>query len=160
MNILFLTIVLALAIASLSFKKSIASLISFALMMLFLGLYYLWLDEKLLGLFQIFVYTGGISVLMLFGITLIGIEFPKSKINPWSVFATLLFFAVVVALFFTNQTQLLPTPTTQIENKALFADNYSDFVLIFALVATSLLYGTIKMMHTLKKRIKKGEKDV
>jgi len=82
MNIVILTIVLALAIASLNLKKSIASLISFALMMLVLGIYYISLDEKLLGLFQIFVYTGGIGVLMLFGITLIGVEFPITKKNP------------------------------------------------------------------------------
>ena len=155
MNIVFLTIVLALAIASLTFKKSIASLISFALMMLVLGLYYIYLDEKMLGLFQIFVYAGGISVLMLFGITLIGTEFPHAKQNPWTAFVSFLFFVFVVALFWTNHSLLNIHEISNVENKELFAKSYSDFVIIFALIGSSLLYATIKMMKVLKPKRKK-----
>ena len=155
MNIVFLTLVLALAIASLTLKKSIASLISFALMMLVLGLYYIYLDEKLLGLFQIFVYAGGISVLMLFGITLIGTEFPFAKQNPWTAFISLLFFIAVVTLFWTNHSLLSINVVSTVESKELFAKSYSDFVIIFALIGSSLLYGTIKMINVLKPKRKK-----
>ena len=126
MNIVFLSIVLVLAIASLTFKKSIASLISFALMMLVLGLYYLSLDEKLLGLFQIFVYAGGISVLMLFGITLIGTEFEESKKNPWTAVISFMFFVAVVVLFFSNHSLLHLSDTLHIEDRELFSKSYSD----------------------------------
>ena len=155
MNIVFLVIVLALAIASLTLKKSIASLISFALMMLVLGLYYIYLDEKLLGLFQIFVYAGGISVLMLFGITLIGTEFPHAKANPWTAFASVLFFIMIVTLYWDNHTVLAINDVIVVEPKGLFASAYSDFVIIFALIGSSLLYGTIKMVQVLKPKRKK-----
>jgi NADH-quinone oxidoreductase subunit J len=152
MNIVFLSIVLALGIASLTFKKSISSLISFALMMLVLGMYYLFLNEKLLGLFQIFVYAGGISVLMLFGITLIGTEFEKTKKNPWTAFVSFIFFVAITALFFTNHSLLHINEALHVEDRELFTKLYSDFVIIFALIASSLLYGTIKMMKVLKNR--------
>ena len=155
MNIIFLTIVLALAIASLTLKKSIASLISFAMMMLVLGLYYIYLDEKLLGLFQIFIYAGGISVLMLFGITLIGTTFPHAKINPWTAFGSFLFFVLIMILFFNNYSSLAVNKATIVESKELFASSYSDFVIIFALIGTSLLYATIKMVKILKPKRKK-----
>ena len=155
MSIVFLVIVLALAIASLTFKKSIASLISFALMMLVLGLYYLSLDEKLLGLFQIFVYAGGISVLMLFGITLVGVEFPKSKTNPWSAFLAFLVFVGLVGMFFLNQQSLHVQEINHLAKNNLFVESYGDFVIIFALIASSLLYGTIKMMNVVKKGSRK-----
>jgi len=151
MNIVFLTIVLVLAITALHVKKSIASLISFALMMLVLGLYYLFLDEKLLGLFQIFVYTGGISVLMLFGITLIGVEFEETKGKGVYAFLAFMVFVGSVVLFFQNEVLLKIYEHGFVENKALFADSYSEYVLLFALLASSLLYGTIKAMKTLKK---------
>ena len=150
MNIVFLTVVLALAIASLTFKKSIASLISFALMMLVLGLYYVSLDEKLLGLFQIFVYTGGIAVLMLFGITLIGQEFPEHKAKPFTAAAAFLFFVAVTALFLNSHVLLVENIPDIVEEKGLFANSFSDLVILFALIGTSLLYGTIKMMHVLQ----------
>ena len=152
MNIVFLTIVLALAIASLTLKKSISALISFALMMLVLGLYYIYLDEKLLGLFQIFVYAGGIAVLMLFGITLIGTEFPYAKQNPWTALASVLFFIFTVTLFLNNSSLLNVNSTPTVESKELFASAYSDFVIIFALIGSSLLYGTIKMVSVLKSK--------
>jgi len=160
MNIIFLTIVLLLAIGSLTFKKSIASLTSFALMMFVLGLYYIALDEKLLGLFQIFVYAGGISVLMLFGITLIGVEFPKSKINPWSAFFSFLVFIGLITFYFLNSSILIINNTINVEQPHLFVDKYSDMVIIFALIASSLLYGTIKLAKIMKKDFSKRGKNV
>ncbi len=152
MSIVFLTVVLVLAVASLTLKKSIASLISFALMMLVLGLYYIFLDEKLLGLFQIFIYTGGISVLMLFGITLIGREYKPSRKNPWTAFVASVFFILMVTLFFNNHDLLVFDNNINVEDRELFVKSYSDFVIIFALIASSLLYGTIKMMSALKRK--------
>jgi NADH-quinone oxidoreductase subunit J len=155
MNIVFLTTALILAIVALNVKKSIASLIAFALMMFVLGLYYLSLDEKLLGLFQIFVYTGGIAVLMLFGITLIGVEFQERKSQAWSGVLAFSFFVGSVTLFFQNVSSLKLSDVTLVENKALFVDSYSDYVILFALIASSLLYGTIKAMKTLQNTRKK-----
>ncbi len=152
MSLFLLSLVLILAIASLSVKKSVTAMIAFALMMLVLGIYYLSLDEKLLGLFQIFVYTGGISVLMLFGVTLIGLEFPKEKQRPWAAALAVIFTALMV-LFFWRHHGLLPAevPATA-EPKELFVRSYSDIVFIFALIGSSLLYGTIRMARVLKRR--------
>ena len=155
MNIALLSIVLILAIASLVLKKSVASIIAFALMMLVLGIYYLSLHEMLLGLFQIFVYAGGISVLMLFGITLIGLEFPPEKQRPWAAAASVLFFVLLVSLFWNYHGELVSAEAVSKEPKELFATYYSDFVIIFALIGSSLLYGTIKMVHVLKPKRRK-----
>jgi len=152
MNIVFLSIVLILAITSLFAKKSINALISFALMMLVLGFYYISLDEKLLGLFQIFVYTGGIGVLMLFGITLIGVNFPTTKRNPWTALISFLVFIFMSALFLSNSSLLITHTQKVVEANSLFASSYSEVVILFALIASSLLYGTIKMINTLKRR--------
>jgi len=157
MSIVLLSIALILAITSLSVSKSIASLISFALMMLTLGLYYISLDEKLLGLFQIFVYTGGISVLMLFGITLIGREFPKTKKSTWSAGVSFLIFILMSSLFLMHSGDLEKQVPQIVEHKELFASAFSDVVILFALIGVSLLYGTIKMIHVLKS---KGVKSV
>jgi len=150
MSIALLSIALILAITSLSVKQSIASLISFALMMLVLGLYYIGLDEKLLGLFQIFVYTGGIAVLMLFGITLIGTEFPKTKRSSWSAVLAFFIFILMTTLFLMYKPDLPTVLHDNIEQKELFASSFSDLVILFALIGVSLLYGTIKMIKVLK----------
>jgi NADH:ubiquinone oxidoreductase subunit 6 (subunit J) len=92
---------------------------------------------------------------MLFGITLIGTEFPKSRTNPWTALVAVLFFAFIVALFWNNHSLLIAHNSVIVENKKLFADSYSDFVIIFALIGTSLLYATIKMMKVLKPKRKK-----
>jgi len=157
MSIVLLSIALILAITSLSVKQSISSLISFALMMLTLGLYYIGLDEKLLGLFQIFVYAGGISVLMLFGITLIGREFPKTKKSTWSAVVAFAIFILMSSLFLMHSNELQMQVPEIVEQKELFASAFSDLVILFALIGVSLLYGTIKMINVLKSR---GAKNV
>ena len=156
MSIALLSIALILAITSLSVKQSIASLISFALMMLVLGLYYIGLDEKLLGLFQIFVYTGGIAVLMLFGITLIGTEFPKTKRSSWSAVLAFFIFVLMSTLFLIYKPETIQTLHDNVEQKELFASSFSDVVILFALIGVSLLYGTIKMMKVLKPKRSKN----
>ena len=149
MSIALLSIALILAITSLSVKQSISSLISFALMMLVLGLYYIGLNEKLLGLFQIFVYTGGIAVLMLFGITLIGREFPKTKRSSWSAVLAFFIFVLMTTLFLMYKPDLTSVLHDNVEQKELFASSFSDLVILFALIGVSLLYGTIKMIKVL-----------
>ena len=156
MSIALLSIALILAITSLSVKQSISSLISFALMMLVLGLYYIGLNEKLLGLFQIFVYTGGIAVLMLFGITLIGREFPKTKRSSWSAVLAFFIFVFMTSLFLIYKPDLTTTLHDTVEQKELFASSFSDLVILFALIGVSLLYGTIKMIKVLKPKRSKN----
>ena len=156
MNIALLTVVLILAITSLSVKKSITSLISFALMMLILGTYYITLNEKLLGLFQIFIYSGGIAVLMLFGITLIGREFPKTKRSSWSAVLAFFIFVIMSTLFLMHSSDLNQHITQVVEKKELFATSFSDVVILFALIGVSLLYGTIKMINVLKPKRSKN----
>jgi len=150
MNIALLVIALLLAVGSLVIKKSIPSIISFILMMFTLGLYYISLDAKLLGLFQIFIYTGGIMVLMLFGITIIGHDYPKSNIRAYSALSSFLVFIALVILFFKNIDLLKMVENSKTEDITLFASSYSDFVIIFALIGASLIYGTIKMSGVLK----------
>ena len=152
MNLLLLTMVLILAISSLVIKKSVPAIISFTLMMFLLGLYYIGLDAKLLGLFQLFVYTGGIMVLMLFGVTIIGTEFPQAKTRSWAAFSAFLLFVALSALFLRSVDTLVQVSSSAVEDPNLFAAQYSDFVIIFALIGSSLLYGTIKMAGMLKAR--------
>ena len=156
MNIILLSLALLLAVGSLVIKKSVPSVISFILMMFILGLYYINLDAKVLGLFQIFIYTGGIMVLMLFGVTIIGVEYPEAKIRPWSAFSSFLVFIALVTLFLKHADTLVIMANSKTENINLFAANFSDFVIIFALIGSSLLYGTIKMSGILKAKRSKN----
>ncbi len=150
MNIALLSVVLLLAIGSLVIKKSVPAIISFILMMFVLSLYYINLDAKMLGLFQIFIYTGGIMVLMLFGVTIIGTEFPKYKVKPFNAVAAFLLFLSISALFLRGVENLRLKLNQPVENVNLFSAEFSDFVIIFALIASSLLYATVKMSSTLK----------
>lgn len=150
MTILLLTIILILAATSLVIRKSVPAIIAFAAMMILLGIYYMTLHAPLLGLFQIFVYTGGVVVLMLFGVTIIGTEFPQTATRPWAALSSLVVFGVLTTFFLRNSHTLTHVEGAT-ENVHLFADNFTDFVLLFALIAASLLYGTIKMagmLHT------------
>lgn len=166
MTLLVLTIVLALAIGSLTIKRAVPAMISFAMMMFLLGIFYFSLDAKLLGLFQIFIYTGGIIVLMLFGMTIIGVEFPKAKSRPWSAVSAALVFVMLMILFVrgVDKLQLLSGQPT--EDIHLFAADFSDMVIFFAMIGSSLLYGTVKMTGMLKAKKSQdlpkgvGERDV
>jgi NADH-quinone oxidoreductase subunit J len=160
MTLLLLTAVLALAIASLTLKKSVPAIISFAMMMFLLGIYYMSLDAKLLGLFQVFVYTGGIVVLMLFGVTIIGVEFPKVRTRPWAAASALLVFVMLSLLFYRALPKLQMVSEKPVENIRLFAADFSDMVILFALIGSSLLYGTVKMAGMLSAKKAKRSQDV
>jgi len=152
MNIVLLSVAILLAIGSLVIKKSVAAIISFILMMFVLGLFYINLDAKMLGLFQIFIYTGGIMVLMLFGVTIIGLEFPKIKSKPLNAIGAGLFFILISTLFLKGVDKLQLVATQKVEDVNLFSASYSEYVIIFALIASSLLYATVKMSSVLKQK--------
>jgi len=152
MNIALLSLAILLAIGSLVIKKSVPAIISFILMMFVLGLFYINLDAKMLGLFQIFIYTGGIMVLMLFGVTIIGLEFPKVKTKPLNALGSLLFFVLVSTLFLRGVDKVKMLSTAKVEDINLFSAAFSDYLIIFALIGVSLLYATVKMSSILKKK--------
>jgi len=152
MSIILLSVAILLAIGSLVIKKSVPAIISFVLMMFVLGLFYINLDIKMLGLFQIFIYTGGIMVLMLFGVTIIGLEFPNIKSKPLNAAGALVFFALITTIFLKGVDKLRIVQTQNIEDVNLFSASYSDYVIIFALIASSLLYATVKMSSVLKQK--------
>ena len=152
MNIVLLSLAILLAIGSLVIKKSVPAIISFILMMFVLGLFYINLDAKMLGLFQIFIYTGGIMVLMLFGVTIIGLEFPKVKTKPLNALGSLLFFVLVSTLFLRGVEKVKMLGTAKVEDINLFSAAFSDYLIIFALIGVSLLYATVKMSSILKKK--------
>ncbi len=156
MNIVLLSFVLLLAAASLGFQKSISAIVSFALMMLILGIYYLYLDERLLGLFQIFVYAGGVSVLMLFGLTFIGINTSLHKNRMWAAFGAFIVFILLVTFFWLHVNVLHVRVQTTKPINSLFSKSYSDFVIILALIGSSLLYATIKMVKVLTSKKNKN----
>ena len=153
-ELLLLMAVLALAAGSLFVKKTVPAMISFALMMFLLGIFYIAQEAKILGLFQIFVYTGGIVVLMLFGITIIGIEFPAVPRRPWTAVTAFLLFVGMSALFLMGRGGLNAVADTVTEDPKLFAAGYGDTVILFALIGASLLYGTVRMIDVLKARPK------
>ena len=150
MSIALLFIAFLFAVGSLNIRQTVPALISFISMMFVLGLFYISLDEKLLALFQIFVYTGGIMVLMLFGVTIIGDKFDDFTLRPIAVLSSVLIFVALSVIFFKHKDTLLQAPL-DIDN-ALFVSQYSDFIIIFGLIGVSLLYGTVKMVKVLKKR--------
>ncbi|WP_201351860.1 NADH-quinone oxidoreductase subunit J family protein [Hydrogenimonas urashimensis] len=153
MSALFLlTIALILAVASLFIRKTVPAMISFALMMLTLGLFYISLDATLLGLFQIFVYTGGIVVLMLFGITIIGVEFPETPPRPWTAVTAFGLFVAMSLFFLKGSHTLEKTRSSVTEDPGLFLTGYVDTVILFALIAAALLYGTVKMVDVLRSK--------
>ena len=152
MNIILLSLVMLLAIGSLVIKKSVPSIISFILMMFVLGLFYINLDAKMLGLFQIFIYTGGIMVLMLFGVTIIGLQYPTFKSKPVNAVGAGVFFILISSIFLKGVDKLQAINVENVEDINLFSTSYSDYVIIFALIASSLLYATVKMSSVLKQK--------
>jgi len=150
-SFLLLTAVIILAVISITVKKTVPAVLSFAILMFLLGLYYIGYGEKLLGLFQIFVYTGGIVVLMLFGVTVIGTKFPEEKGRPWAVMSI-----VLITIGFLIIPFIMPafnvvnnSGNTQSQVKVL-TENYAEITIFLAVVGASLLYGSIRMLHTLK----------
>lgn len=152
MSLLILVAVLILALASITLEKTVPAMISFAMMMFLLGLYYLLLDEKLLGLLQIFVYTGGIVVLMLFGITVIGEQFPPAKARGWAIVAAVLVAAALTYLLLVVLSVPKVDTTAVTQQASYFSQHYADLVLIFALIGASLLYGSMKMLRFLRSK--------
>ena len=150
-SLLVLSMVVILAVISITVKRTVPAVLSFAVLMFLLGLYYIGYGEKLLGLFQIFVYTGGIVVLMLFGVTVIGTEFPEEKGRPWAV-ASIVLIAIgffTIPFIMPEFTEVANAGTKQMQVKVL-TENYAEVVIFLAVVGASLLYGSIRMLHTLK----------
>jgi len=151
MNILILAVVLVLAVMSLMQKDTVPSVLAFIIMMFLLGIYYISLDLKLLGLFQIFVYTGGIVVMTLFGVTVIGTRFPEYSIRPWAMTVVSLVVIGLLVVVFTLPTAPHTVHTLSIrEQVAVFSDHYAWLALFLGVAAASILYGTIRMLYTLK----------
>jgi NADH-quinone oxidoreductase subunit J len=155
MSVLILALVIVLAVMSLVQEKTVPSILAFILLMFLLGIYYIMMDEKLLGLFQIFVYTGGIVVLTLFGVSVIGAEFPKKETRNWAV-ATVL--VIVVGLLVIPFVFPIEASTAKMipldEQIKIFTDSFSEIVVFLGVVATSILYGSVRMLHTLKREKK------
>jgi NADH-quinone oxidoreductase subunit J len=150
-SILLLTAVIILAVMSISVQRTVPAVLSFALLMFLLGLYYIGYGEKMLGLFQIFVYTGGIVVLMLFGVTVIGKRFPAEKGRPWAVSSIVLitigFFTIP---FIMPKFEVVNNAGDRLTQIHTFTQNYAEVTIFLAIVGASLLYGSIRMLHTLK----------
>jgi len=150
-SFLLLTSVIILAIMSITVKKTVPAVLSFAILMFLLGLYYIGYGEKLLGLFQIFVYTGGIVVLMLFGVTVIGSKFPEEKGRPWAVTSIVLIaIGFFIIPFIMPQFNIVNNAGTTIDQVKVLTENYAEITVFLAVVGASLLYGSIRMLHTLK----------
>ncbi len=150
MSVLILALAVILSVMSLTQKNTVPAVLAFVTMMFLLGIYYILMDEKLLGLFQIFVYTGGIVVLTLFGVTVIGSEFPKFEIRPWAVaIVTVVVIGLLITPFILPELpkgKIIPLK----EQVRVFTDFYSEIAIFMGVVAASILYGSIRMLHTLK----------
>ena len=151
MSVLILVLAIILAVMSLVQRNTVAAVIAFVSMMFLLGIYYILLGEKLLGLFQIFVYTGGIVVLTLFGVTVIGSKFPEFKIRPWAVsVVTIVIIGLLIVPFLIpnipGEGKVIPLK----DQVKIFTDFYSLIAIFMGVVAASILYGSIRMLHTLK----------
>jgi len=151
MSVLILVLAIILAVMSLAQKNTVPAVIAFVGMMFLLGIYYILLGEKLLGLFQIFVYTGGIVVLTLFGVTVIGAKFPDFKIRPWAVsVVTIVIIGLLIVPFLLPDIPVEGKPIPLKDQVKIFTDFYSLIAIFMGVVAASVLYGSIRMLHTLK----------
>ncbi len=150
MSVLILAMVIILAVMSLAQTKTVPAVLAFISMMFLLGIYYILLDEKLLGLFQIFVYTGGIVVLTLFGVTVIGSKFPEFKIRPWAVAIVTVVLIGLMIVPFLIPVQAVHKTISLKDQVKVFTDNYALIAVFMGVVAASVLYGSIRMLHTLK----------
>ena len=151
MSLLILAFAIILAVMSLTQKNTVAAVLSFVLMMFLLGIYYIFLGEKLLGLFQIFVYTGGIVVLTLFGVTVIGAKFPEFKIRPWAMtVVTIVIIGLLIVPFLLPNIPYKGKAIPLKDQVKIFTDFYSLIAIFMGVVAASILYGSIRMLHTLK----------
>jgi NADH-quinone oxidoreductase subunit J len=150
-SLLLLTAVIILAVISITVNKTVPAVLSFAVLMFLLGLYYIGYDEKMLGLFQIFVYTGGIVVLMLFGVTVIGSKFPEEASRPWAV-ASIVLIAVgfFIIPFIMPEFPEVASAGDKMSQIKVLTENYAEVTIFLAVVGASLLYGSIRMLHTLK----------
>jgi len=150
-SILLLSAVIILAVMSITVKRTVPAVLSFAVLMFLLGLYYIGYGEKLLGLFQIFVYTGGIVVLMLFGVTVLGTHFPDEKGRPWAV-ASIILIAIgfFVIPFIMPEFSEVANAGDKMAQVRVLTDSYAEVTIFLAIVGASLLYGSIRMLHTLK----------
>jgi len=151
MSVLILALAIILAVMSLAQKNTVPAVLAFVLMMFLLGIYYIILGEKLLGLFQIFVYTGGIVVLTLFGVTVIGAKFPEFKIRPWAVsVVTIVIIGLLIVPFLLPDIPEHGKAIPLKDQVKIFTDFYSLIAIFMGVVAASILYGSIRMLHTLK----------
>ncbi len=151
MSVLILALAIILAVMSLVQKNTVPAVIAFVSMMFLLGVYYILLGEKLLGLFQIFVYTGGIVVLTLFGVTVIGSKFPEFKIRPWAVsVVTIVIIGLLIVPFLIPDIPIEGKVIPLKDQVKIFTDFYSLIAIFMGVVAASILYGSIRMLHTLK----------
>jgi NADH-quinone oxidoreductase subunit J len=152
MNTLILAIVLTLATMSLTQKNTVPSVLAFILMMFMMGIYYITLDLKLLGLFQIFVYTGGIVVLTLFGVTVVGTTFPKHEIRPWAITVVSVIVVGMLVVIFTIPTVSHATHTITLQEQVrALTGQYAWLAMFLGVAAASILYGSIRMLYTLKR---------
>jgi len=151
MNTLILAIVLILAVMSQMQKNTVPSVLAFILMMFLLGIYYITLDLKLLGLFQIFVYTGGIVVLTLFGVTVVGTKFPETTIRPWAVTVVAVVVVGLLVVIFSLPTTAEDAHIISLQEQVkVLTDHYAYLSVFLGVTAASILYGSIRMLHTLK----------
>jgi NADH-quinone oxidoreductase subunit J len=151
MSILILALVIVLAVMSLAQTKTVPAILAFIMMMFLLGIYYILMGEKLLGLFQIFVYTGGIVVLTLFGVSTIGAVFPKTKIRSWAVATVIVVIIGLIIVPFAFPIENGVGKAIALEEQIkVFTDSFAEIALFLGVVATSVLYGSVRMLHTLK----------
>lgn len=155
MSVLILFIAVVLAVMSLTQQNTVGAILSFVMMMFLLGIYYILMNLKLLGLFQIFVYTGGIVVLTLFGVTVIGSKFPKFEIRPWAVaIVTIVIIGFLIVPFILPPIEYKGELIPLKDQVKIFTDFYAEIAIFMGVVAASILYGSIRMLHTLKKEQK------
>ena len=152
MSILILALVIVLAVMSLAQQRTVPAILAFIFMMFLLGIYYIIMDEKLLGLFQIFVYTGGIVVLTLFGVSVIGANFPKNKLRNWATFIVIIaIIGLIIVPFVFPIKPVKIVPISLEQQIKVFTDSFSEVAVFLGVVATSILYGSVRMLHTLKR---------
>jgi NADH-quinone oxidoreductase subunit J len=88
---------------------------------------------------------------MLFGVTVIGAKFPEEKGRPWAV-ASIILIAIgfFVIPFIMPAFSEVANAGTKMDQVKVLTDHYAEVTIFLAVVGASLLYGSIRMLHTLK----------
>jgi NADH-quinone oxidoreductase subunit J len=121
---------LAAALAAATLPKLVHAALSFALAFLGVAAFYFLLGAEFVGLIQVFVYVGAVSVLIVFTILLTRRDAEKDRGFNWSgaLIALAVFAGLIWAILKTTTLSAAVTPTTALTVRQIGEALMTDYV--------------------------------